>query len=119
MLSNSARSGPRNSQMACISVGQLIGLAGTRPEAPEACAAALANALEGDVEHRDHENPDRTGGDHSGEHRCADVVAADLACTLCHDQRIDAEDEGEGGHHHRAEPTTRAEHRGFADVHTL
>ena len=35
------------------------------------------------------------------------------------DQRVDAEDEGERGHHHGAKPHPRPEHRGLPDVHAL
>ena len=75
--------------------------------------------MEGDVEHRDHEEPDSARGDHAGEDRGADIVAADLGGALRDDQRIDAKDEGERGHHHGAKPHPRAEHRGFPNVHAL
>src|SRR5205085_8997836 len=99
--------------------GPLVGLAETRPQAAKASPAALADGLERDVEHRDHEKADCAGGDHPGEDRGADVVATDLGGALCDDQRVDAEDEGEGGHHHGAETHPCAEHRGFPDVHSL
>src|SRR5205085_225680 len=51
-----------------------IGSRGTRPQAAEARATAFADGLEGDVEHRDHEEPDSARGDHAGEDRGADIV---------------------------------------------
>src|SRR6266481_7396964 len=60
--------------------------------AVEARAAALADSLEGDVEHRDHEDPNCACGDHPGEDRRPDIVPADLGGALRDDQRVDAED---------------------------
>jgi hypothetical protein len=53
-------------------------------------ARTLTQALEGDVEHRDHEKPDPAGGDHPGKDRCADRVPADLRGALRDHQRVDA-----------------------------
>ena len=46
-------------------------------------------------------------------------MPTDLGGALCDDQRIDAEDEGEGGHHDRAKPHPRAQDRSFLDTHAL
>jgi hypothetical protein len=51
--------------------------------------------------------PPNTGG--------ADVAPADLGGAVRGDQRQDAEDEGDRGHHHGAEPHLGAERRGVAD----
>ena len=45
-------------------------------------ATALTQSLESDIEHRNDEQPDRTCGDHAGEHRRADIMAADLGGAL-------------------------------------
>src|SRR5207249_889384 len=74
-----------------------IGLAWARLNTAETCAAALAQALEGDIKHRDHEKPDGAGGDHPGKDGRTDIVAADLGGALRDDQGVNPKDEGEGG----------------------
>src|SRR2546421_13063170 len=64
----------------------------------------FAQPLEDDVEHRNEEDADGAGDQHAGEHRGADVAPADLGGALRPDQRYQAQDEGERGHHHRSEP---------------
>ena len=60
-------------------------------------ATALPDCLERYLEHRDHKEPDGTGGDHAGKDRGADRVAAEFGRTLRYDQRVDAQNKREGG----------------------
>src|SRR5580704_1743416 len=92
---------------------------GWRLRASEPGAATLTQGLECDIEHWDHKQPDRASRDHAGEYRRADIVPADLGSALCDDQRIDPENEGEGGHHHCTKPHPRAQNRRFPDIHSL
>jgi hypothetical protein len=71
----------------------------------------LADGLERHVKHRDHEKAYSAGGDHAGEDRRADGVAAELGRTLRYDQRVHAQNKREGGHHHGAKPHPGAQHR--------
>src|SRR5215469_11636014 len=85
----------------------------------EADVAALAQRLEGDVEHWDHENADGAGGDHAGKYWRADTMTADLRRSLGDDKGINPQNKRERSHHHRSEPHLRPQHCGFADIFAL
>jgi hypothetical protein len=68
----------------------------------------LALSLERDVEHRDHEWPDCARRQHADEYRSTDASAGEFRSTRGPYQRRQAADEGDRGHHHRAEAQFRA-----------
>src|SRR5437879_2463596 len=81
-------------------------------KAAEALLHALAQPLERHVEHRYHEYPDRACGKHAAEHSGTHRPAADLCSAGRDHQRQQAENEGDGSHHHGAEPHLRTKYRG-------
>src|SRR6185437_4332310 len=88
----------------------------TRLCSPKPNAAAFAQRLEADVEHRDHEDPDGARGNHPGEDWCSHVVTADLGCTLRDDQWVDSQNERKRSHHDGTKPHLRAEYCGFPNI---
>src|SRR6185312_8117367 len=84
-----------------------------------AAVAPFARRLKDDVEHRDQEDADAAGDEHTGEDRGADVAATNLRRAMREDQRHEAEHEGYRGHHDGAEAHARAENRRIGDRHAL
>src|SRR6516225_1342501 len=68
----------------------------------------LPNTLEKDIERRNGEDADEGREDHATKHRRADVAPGQLRRAGGHNQRVEAEDERERGHHNRAEPVAGA-----------
>jgi len=61
-------------------------------------------AVRGDVEQRNEEDPENGRGDHAAENRRAHRVARCRPGPLSDNKRKKPKDEGEARHHHRAEP---------------
>src|SRR5215471_2819457 len=68
----------------------------------------LPNTLEKDIEWRNGEDADEGREDHAAKHRRADIAPGQLRRAGGHNQRVEAEDERERGHHHRAEAVAGA-----------
>jgi hypothetical protein len=71
-------------------------------------AGFLAQPLEDDVEHRDHEHAHHGRGQHAVEDRRADFAPAGSPRPGRDHRRQQPEDEGEARHHHRPEAKPRA-----------
>ena len=69
----------------CFPASWTRGSGGSRRN--RSCLDALAQALEGHIEHRDHEDADRARGDHAGEDGGSDAAPAELRCAMCDHQR--------------------------------
>ncbi len=77
--------------------------------------APLAQPLKGHIKHGNEEDAEGAREQHAGEDRGGDAAPADLRCAVRDDERQEPQNEGERGHHHRAEPHPRAQRGGVFD----
>src|SRR6516165_4468818 len=73
----------------------------------------LTYTLEKDIERRNGKDADKGREDHAAKHRRADVAPGQLRRADGHNERVEAEDECERRHHHRAEAVAGAIDRGL------
>src|SRR4051794_11040418 len=89
------------------------------PAAEEASFDLLTDRLDEHIKHRDQEDSDNRPNEHSAKDGRSNGAAAACAGTGRDHEGENAEDEGKGGHQHRAEALTRSGDGSLADGHSF